>query len=255
MGQAEEPRTVVAVTGASRGIGRAIAEDLAQHGTWVWLIARDADALMQVATGIRRDGGRADIISYDITHIDEAPEIMHQIMEQSGRLDGLVNNAGTTRRGSLVDISAQDFDEVINLNVKSLLFLSQAAVPVMNQGGSIVNVASLNAFDVLKGVGLYATSKAAVVQLTRALAIDVADRGIRVNAVAPGFIHTDFNTALWDRLELRDWVETNTPLQRLGTPRDVVGAIRFLLGPDSAFMTGSVVVVDGGVLPSRLWPL
>ncbi len=102
---------------------------------------------------------------------------------------------------------------------------------------------------------MYAASKAAVLQLTRAFAIDVADRGIRVNAVAPGFIHTDFNHALWERAEIREWVETNTPLGRLGRPQDVVGAVRFLLSPDSSFVTGSVLVLDGGFLPSRLWPL
>ncbi len=255
MKRVEENRSVVVVTGASRGIGRAVAEDLAHHGCWVWLIARDAEGLEQVATKIRRNGGRADILAYDITHIEEAPSIMRRIVEQSGRLTGLVNNAGTTRRGSLVEMSPEAYDDVMNLNVKSLLFLSQAAVHVMDSGGAIVNIASLNAFDVLKGVGLYAISKAAVMQLTRALAIDVAEKGIRVNAVAPGFIQTDFNAALWNRHELREWVETNTPLKRLGVPEDVVGAIRFLLGNDSAFVTGSVLVVDGGVLPSRMWPL
>jgi NAD(P)-dependent dehydrogenase (short-subunit alcohol dehydrogenase family) len=246
---------VVVVTGASRGIGRAVAEDLARHGYWVWLVARDADALHRAVTEIRQDGGRADMIPYDITRIDDAPQVMCELVEKAGKLDGLINNAGTTRRGSLRTITPTDFDAVMTVNVKSLLFLTQAAVAVMNPGGAIVNLASLNAFDVLKGAGLYATTKAAVVQLTRALAIDVADLQIRVNAVAPGFIHTEFNTALWDRPDMREWVETNTPFQRLGTPRDVVGAIRFLLGPDSAFMTGSVLVVDGGFLPSRLWPL
>jgi 2-deoxy-D-gluconate 3-dehydrogenase len=145
MKQVEESCSVVAVTGASRGIGRAVAEDLAHHGCWVWLIARDVNDLDQVATKIRQSGGRADILAYDITHIEEAPRIMDYIVQRTGRLTGLVNNAGTTRRGSLVEISPEAYDEVMNLNVKSLLFLSQAAVRVMETGGAIVNIASLNA--------------------------------------------------------------------------------------------------------------
>ncbi len=250
---AEQP--VVMITGASRGIGAAIAEDLAQHGYWVWMIARDGDALQRVASRIRKKGGRADCVSFDITHIEDASQLLQEIAQACGRFDGLVNNAGITRRGSLAEITPEDFDDVMNVNVRSLLFFTQAVLPVMNPNSAIVNMASLNSFTVLKGAGLYAASKAAVMQLTRALAIDLADREIRVNAVAPGFIQTEFNQTLWARTELREWVEQNTPLKRLGTPMDVNGAVRFLLSPDSAFITGSVVVLDGGVLSSRLWPL
>lgn len=246
---------VVMITGASRGIGAAIAEDLAQHGYWVWMMARDGEALQHVASRIREQGGRADYVSFDITHIEDAPKLLQEITQDCGRFDGLVNNAGITRRGSLAEITPEDFDDVMNVNVRSLLFFTQAVLPMMNPHSAIVNMASLNSFTVLKGAGLYAASKAAVMQLTRALAIDLADREIRVNAVAPGFIQTEFNQALWARTELREWVEQNTPLKRLGTPRDVKGAVRFLLSPDSAFITGSVVVLDGGFLASRLWPL
>ena len=246
---------VVVVTGASRGIGRAIACDLGKAGDWVWLVARDAVELENTASSIRRDGGKADVYPIDITDVDKVPELVQTVMDKAGRLDGLVNDAGTTRRGPLTDITPEDFDTVMDLNVRGLLFLTKAALGVMREGGAIVNIASLNAFEVLKGAGLYAASKAAVVQLTRALAIDAAVNGIRVNAVAPGFIHTDFNTALWQRRDMREWVETNTPLKRLGKPQDVVGSVRFLLGPDSAFVTGTVLVVDGGVLAGRLWPL
>lgn len=250
-----QAQRVVVVTGASRGIGAAIAQDLSQHGYWVWMVARDAGALHRVASSIRDQGGRADFVPFDITDIDNAPKVFERISQETGHLDGLVNNAGTTRRGSLTEISPEDYDGVMRVNVRSLIFFTQAALPFISHDGAIVNMASLNSFNVLRGAGLYAASKAAVLQLTRAFAIDVADRGIRVNAVAPGFIHTDFNHALWERPEIREWVETNTPLGRLGRPQDVVGAVRFLLSPDSSFVTGSVLVLDGGFLPSRLWPL
>ena len=250
-----EPAPVVVVTGASRGIGRTVAEALAREGAWVWAIARDGGALADVVTAIREAGGRADPLIYDLLEIQQAPRIVGEIVDRAGAIDGLVNNAGTTRRGPLTTITPDDYETVMGVNVKGLLFFTQAVVASMASGGAIVNLASLNAFDVLKGAGLYAASKAAVVQLTRAMAIDFADRGIRVNAVAPGFIETDFNAALWARPELRGWVTANTPLQRLGRPDDVVGVIRFLLSPDSQFVNGAVYVVDGGFLPTRLWPL
>ncbi len=246
---------VVVVTGASRGIGQAVAEALAREGAWVWAIARDGRGLAEVVSAIRQQGGQADLLAYDLSDTAEAPRVVEEIVHRAGAIDGLVNNAGTTRRGPLTTITPDDYETVMGVNVKGLLFFTQAVVASMAPGGAIVNLASLNAFDVLKGAGLYAASKAAVVQLTRAMAIDFADRGIRVNAVAPGFIRTDFNAALWARQELSAWVTENTPLRRLGQPDDVVGVIRFLLGPDSRFITGAVHVVDGGFLPARMWPL
>ncbi len=248
-------RPVVIVTGASRGIGRAIAFDLAQNGYTVWLVAREEARLDPVASAIRQAGGQAEQFGIDLTRIEHVPALINAVMTKSGRIDGLVNNAGMTRRGKLTEVTPEDYDAVMALNVRSLLFLTQGVLSSMHKGGAIVNVASLNAFDVIKGAGLYAASKAAVVQLTRGLAIDAAEQGVRVNAIAPGFIHTDFNAALWERREMRDWVETNTPLRRLGTPEDIVGSVRFLLGRDSAFITGEVLVVDGGFLPTRMWPL
>ena len=246
---------VVVVTGASRGIGRVVAQALAREGAWGWAIARDERALAEVVTAIRDEGGRADLMVYDLSNTGEASRVVEEIVGRAGLIDGLVNNAGTTRRGTLTTITPDDYEAVMGVNVKGLLFFTQAVVASMAAGGAIVNLASLNAFDVLKGAGLYAASKAAVVQLTRAMAIDFADRAVRVNAVAPGFIQTDFNAALWARQELSAWVTENTPLGRLGQPDDVVGVIRFLLGADSRFITGAVHVVDGGFLPARMWPL
>lgn len=250
-----DPAPVVLVTGASRGIGRAIAEDLAAHGAWVWLVARDAAALDAVAATIRARGGRAEGIAWDVTDTAGAPAVIDRIVTTAGRLTGLVNNAGINRRGPLAAVTPADFDAIMGVNVRGLFFLTQAAIARMAPGGAVVNIASLNSFQVLRHVGVYAASKAAVVQLTRAWAIEAAPQGIRVNAVAPGFIVTDLNRTLWDRPALRTWATANTPLGRLGAPADVVGAVRFLLGPDSAFITGAVLAVDGGFLPARLWPL
>jgi 3-oxoacyl-[acyl-carrier protein] reductase len=207
-----------------------------------------------VAKDIHNAQGAAVVHAADITQAQAVDELVDRLRREA-RVIGLVNNAGINRRGSLASVNPDDFHAVMQTNVEALLFLTQKIVSVMQDGGSIVNIASVNAFDVLRGVGLYAASKAAVVQLTRSMAIDFAVRSIRVNAVAPGFILTDFNASLWQKPEMKQWVETNTPLGRLGTPQDVAGAVRFLIGPDSQFITGSVVTVDGGFLSSRLWPL
>jgi NAD(P)-dependent dehydrogenase (short-subunit alcohol dehydrogenase family) len=227
----DAPSSVVLITGASRGIGRAIAEDLAAHGSWVWLVARDASALARVAADIRARGGRADWIAWDVTDTAQAAAVVDQVCRAAGTLTGLVNNAGTNRRGPLAAVTPADYDAIMAVNVRGLFFLTQAAVARMPAGGAVVNIASLNSFQVLRHVGVYAASKAAVVQLTYAWAIEAAAHG------------------------MREWATANTPLARLGMPSDVVGAVRFLLSPESAFVTGAVLVVDGGLLPARLWPL
>lgn len=252
------PRTfapVAIVTGASRGIGRAIAIDLAAHGYRVWLVARSAEALEHVAREIFSAGGSARLAAFDVAAVDDAPRLVREIKGEEGHIDALVNGAGINRRGRLTSITTEDYDAIMAVNVRGLLFLSQATLAEMAPGGAIVNLASVNSFTVLRGVGVYAASKGAVVQLTRALAIDAAELGVRVNAVAPGFVRTDFNSALWEVDELREWVIEATPAERLGTPSDVVGAVRFLLGPESAFITGATLTVDGGFLASRMWPL
>ncbi len=253
--KASELSPVAIVTGASRGIGRAVASDLAAHGYRVWLVARKADALAEVAREITNSGGSAEAEAFDVRDVTQASTFVKGIRQRAGHIDALVNCAGMNRRGSLLSVTPEDYEAVMGVNVKGLLFLSQAAVLNMERGGAILNIASVNSFAVLRGVGVYAASKAAVLQVTRALAIDAADRGIRVNAIAPGFIRTDFNASLWENEDVRGWVLGATPAGRLGTPADLLGAVRFLLGTESQFITGTCLGIDGGFLASRLWPL
>jgi NAD(P)-dependent dehydrogenase (short-subunit alcohol dehydrogenase family) len=247
---------IVVVTGASRGIGRAIALDLSGHGYTSYLVGRDRDALNATKESIDIQGGSAFVIVADLSTTEGVAGCTKEIISHAGgQLYGIVNNAGVNRRGSVVRVTAADYDYIMNTNLRSVVLLTGALVPEMMPGGSIINVASLNSFDVMKGAGLYALSKAALVQYTRALAMEVGVDGIRVNAIAPGFIETDINRSLWQDEELRDWVYANTPLGRLGRTDDLLGTVKFLLGEDSLFITGSTIRVDGGFLRSRVWPI
>lgn len=248
---------VAVVTGASRGIGRALAIGLAQSGAHVVAIARGKPGLDETVQAIEAEGGTAEALELDIQDIEAGQAAMEQIAAKHGRLDILVNCAGTNARDSATDIKPEDFDRVWSVNTRSVLFLSQAAGRIMinAQSGKIINIASATSFIGLSKVASYATSKGALVQMTRTLATEWSKHNIQVNAVAPGFIRTDFNKKLWENTDVYNWVVGNTPAGRLGAIDDVVGAVQFLASPASNFICGHVLVVDGGFLAGGPWPL
>jgi 3-oxoacyl-[acyl-carrier protein] reductase len=227
------------VTGGSRGIGRAIAVELAGAGASVVVGYRSgAEEAEAVASEV---GGRA--VQADVSVAAEAA----RLVEEAGDLDILVNNAGLTRDGLLARMSDEDWDAVLDTNLGGVFHTCRAAARGMmrRRAGSIVNLTSVVGIHGNPGQTNYAASKAGIIGFTKSLARELASRGVRANAVAPGYIQTALTEVLPD--EVQQAILANTPLARLGTPEDVAGAVRFLCSDEASFVTGEVLLVDGGL--------
>lgn len=237
----------VLVTGASRGIGRAIALGLARAGADVVGVARTEGALKELGAEIETVGRAFMSLPADLAEIERLTEVAEQAWAWRDGIDVLVNTAGTIMRTPTLEITADEWDEVFALNVKATFFLTQAVAAQMlsNGGGSVVNVASLAAQVVTGASVSYAASKAAVVQLTKVLAVRFAPT-VRVNAVGPGYIRTSLNSEWLDVSANSAYVLQHTPMGRTGAPEDVVGAVVFLSSPAAQFITGQHLLVDGG---------
>ena len=239
---------VAVVTGANTGIGRALAVALAGAGADVALVGRTPAE--ETATNIRMAGHRATIIGADLSTIDPVQEVVDRTIAELGGLDILVNNAGIIRRADALEFSEEDWDAVIDTNLKSVFFLSQAAARHMvDKGrGKIINIASLLSFQGGVRVPSYTASKSGVAGLTRLLANEWAGKGINVNAIAPGYIATN-NTAALQADETRNrQILERIPAGRWGEPSDLGGAVVFLASAASDYVQGHVLAVDGGWL-------
>jgi len=243
---------VVLVSGASRGIGRALAEGFARRGAQVVITGREAATLEETA---RQISARAVVC--DVADPAAIDRLVGTVVAEYGRVDTLLNVAGVNRRMRAERLTEDDYDFIMDINLKGPFLLSTAAGRHMLKRGSgnQINVVSLNNDRPLTGVLPYAVSKAGLGHMTRALAHEWGPRGIRVNAIAPGFIVTDLTRKLWDQPAMRDWGVSNAPLRRLGLPEDLVGTAVFLASPASAFMTGQILYVDGGFGSGLGWPL
>ncbi len=243
---------VVLVSGASRGIGRAIAEGFAQRGAKVIITGRESATLEKTARAIE-----ATPIVCDVASGKAIDRLVNAARDQFGHIDTLINVAGVNRRMLAEKLSEDDYDFILDINLKGPFLLSLAVGKAMlaRGQGNQINIVSLNNDRPLKGVMPYAMSKSALSQMTRSLAMEWGPRGLRVNAIAPGFVLTDLTKKLWSQPQMKAWGETNTPLVRLGHPEDMIGAAVFLASPASAWMTGQTLFVDGGFSAGLVWPI
>jgi NAD(P)-dependent dehydrogenase (short-subunit alcohol dehydrogenase family) len=237
------------VTGASRGLGRAIALELAAEGATVACVATRAENAAEVVAAINAGGGHARAFGCRVERADEVGALFAAVERELGTVDVLVNNAGLSQPMLTLDMTEENWDLHMNVNAKSIFLCSQAAARRMKDqgGGVIVNIGSIlgrNAFPATLG---YCTSKAATEHMTRVMAIEWARYNIRVNCVAPGYVKTDLLDDLESdgKVKLRD-LERRTPQRRLGTPREIARAVVYVTSADAAFMTGEVLVIDGG---------
>jgi 3-oxoacyl-[acyl-carrier protein] reductase len=235
------------VTGASRGIGRACALELARAGARVALAARQIEKLDEVAGEIRAAGGEAFVAPMDLSSHDSIEEAFALVSRDFGSVNILVNNAAVTRDGLALRMKPADWDTVIQTNLSGTFYCIQQVLSPMvrERWGRIVNVSSVVGESGNAGQANYVASKAGVIGLTKALAQELASRTITVNAVAPGFIDTDMTAVLKD--EIKASVLGNIPLKRFGTPEDVAAAVRFLCSEDAGYITGHVLDVNGGM--------
>jgi len=239
---------VAIVTGASQGIGRAIAETLAANGATVALVARSAAKLAEVAAAIRAAGGRAEEFPADVAQAEAVGGVVDAVVARLGRVDILVNNAGVTRDTLLPRMSDEEWDQVLATNLRGpFLFMRAVSRPMMQQRyGRIVNVASVSGLIGNPGQANYSASKAGLVGLTRTVAKELAGRKVTVNAVAPGFIASEMTDALGPML--LDEVKKRVPAKRLGEAWEIAEAVLFLVAPSSGYLTAQVVTVDGGLI-------
>ncbi len=241
-------KRVAFVTGGSRGIGAAIVRRLAKDGLHVIAVARSVDKLEQVCNEVTAEGGAAEPLACDIGDPKALAAAIESVAEKHGRLDVLVNNAGITKDGLILRMDDEDFDIVINTNLKSaFVAIRSAARPMMrSKGGRIVNISSVAGVAGNAGQANYAASKAGLIGLSKSVAKELAGKNITCNVVAPGFITTDMTDVLND--QIKEMAKSHIPLKRFGLPHEIAAAVSFLAGPDSSYVTGQVLCVDGGMV-------
>ena len=247
----------VIVTGGSRGIGRAIAEGFAARGANVLICSRTQESVETALKEMQDAGLKADGVACDVSDEQQILTTVQTAISRLGHIDTLVNVAGVNRRKRAETVTADDYDFILDTNLRGAFLMSREVGKHMieRKSGAQINIESLNTWMPLKGVLPYAMSKFGMQGMTRGLALEWGRHGVRVNSLAPGFILTDLTRKLWSDPEMQAWNQANAPLGRLGQPEDMVGTAIFLASKASAFMTGQTLYVDGGFSAGWSWPI
>ena len=247
----------VVVTGGSRGIGRAIAEGFAARGANVLICSRSQESVETALKEMNDAGLKADGVACDVSDEQQILTTVQTAVSRLGHIDTLVNVAGVNRRKRAETVTADDYDFILDTNLRGAFLMSREVGKHMieRKSGAQINIESLNTWMPLKGVLPYAMSKFGMQGMTRGLALEWGRHGVRVNSLAPGFILTDLTRKLWSDPEMQAWNQANAPLGRLGQPEDMVGTAIFLASKASAFMTGQTLYVDGGFSAGWSWPI
>ena len=244
----KEEKKIAVVTGASRGIGRAVALELAKRGNLVVINYNgSAEKAEEVKAEIEQTGGEAVLMQCDVSQYEACETFIKQVVKEYGRLDILVNNAGITRDGLVMQMKEEDFDRVLEVNLKGTFHTIRFAARQMirQRKGRIINMASVVGIHGNSGQANYSASKAGIIGLTKSVAQELASRGITVNAIAPGFIETEMTAVLPQ--EVQDTVKKEIPMGYFGSPKDVAAAVGFLTSEEASYITGQVLCVDGGM--------
>ncbi len=235
------------ITGGARGIGRAIADNLAQKGVNIIIVDVNLDIAREAASEIEKLGVKSIALKADVSNSADVTNIFEEAIKQYGKIEILINNAGITKDGLLLRMKDEDWDAVININLKGTFLCTKEAVKIMskNRYGRIVNISSVVAFMGNPGQANYSASKAGMIGLTKTIAKEYASRGITVNAVAPGFISTAMTDGLSENVK-QEMLKA-IPMNRFGTVQDVANAVAFLSSPEAGYITGQVIHVNGGM--------
>ncbi|MCX8114240.1 MAG: SDR family oxidoreductase [Burkholderiaceae bacterium] len=252
--QTDLKEKIALVTGASSGLGAQFARTLAANGALVVLAARRVERLKDLRAEIEAEGGAADVVPLDVTDLDSVAAAVAKIESENGPIDILINNSGVSTTQRLVDVSAVDFDHVFGTNVKGAFFVAQQVAKRMiarsrqqrDFRGRIVNIASVAGLKVVPQIGLYCMSKSAVIQMTRAQALEWGRYGINGNAICPGYIRTEINDAHWETESGQKLIQM-LPRRRVGTPADLDSVLLMLVADESQFINGAVISADDGL--------
>lgn len=244
------------ITGASGGIGTALAVALAEVGATVGVHGRTAQKVEEACRQVAAMGGKTIGLVADLTDVAANRQLIADAVQQLGQLDILINCAGMNRRKPVLEVTPDDYDTIMAVNLRSSYFLCQAAHPHLQAqgGGKIININSLNSTFGLGTISVYGASKAGLAQITRVMAVEWAKDNIQVNGIIPGFIRTPLTEGpLWGVEQRSKWLHERIPLRRPGEPADLVGAALLLAGPASDYITGTTILVDGGFLAGGSW--
>jgi NAD(P)-dependent dehydrogenase (short-subunit alcohol dehydrogenase family) len=241
---------VAIITGGGRGLGRGMAIALAGAGAEAVLVSRTADELNATVQEIRQAGGKADAYPRDVSKVEEMTDLIQSIHAARGRVDILVNNAGFAIRKPAMEFTPADWEHQVDVNLKAAYFIAQAAGKIMKDRGrgKIINIASLSSFIALQNASVYGITRGGILSMTRSLALEWARYHINVNAIAPGYFQTKQTAPVFADEKRREWILSRIPWGRSGLPEDLAGAAVFLASNASDYITGQVLIVDGGWL-------